>query len=473
MNNALILILLLLPILIQLAVVYRWFKVFIAAHAGLLWVLIFTPFLTLVGWQVYYFISYALLGEVVSGGLVTYVFNIIISVLFIIPLYGVDCLFKILQEYKELNLTIDSIPDMIMILDNELNVLKANKSVYSYTGLSPKEVIGRKCHDVMHHTGKPPKNCPFLNMSPDGRTSPIEVEEFGRQYLVQVLPLQSQKGMRAGCIHLARDITDYKEVQRELNSKKADLAKIELGKTRDLLESAKTLNAGVAHELRTPMQSILNSLELLEMMIESGCRFKDTASCDEAIGLIHDAVARLEYSVFVLNSLSAYVKTGNSAEIHTINVKDEVEMTIRTLKFTDRFKQLSNDQLKVVLPEFSPYIKINQSAFIQILSNLCKNAIEAINHPDPRISVVVTTDRDNVIIKVADNGIGIDPSLGNQIFEPYFSTKDHEDDLNQGLGLAIVKSNVLAFNGTINYTSIPSRTEFTVVFPKARAELIK
>jgi PAS domain S-box-containing protein len=260
---------------------------------------------------------------------------------------------------------------------------------------------------------------------------------------------------------------------------------LEIAKTRDLLQSSRMLNSGIAHELRTPMQAMLNCLELIkdeitidcdlikdEITIDcdlKGCSMKDAlvAKQDSVFSLIEDGVDRAKYSVKVLNSLSEYSKIATDKEVNPIDIVNELNLVIKTLRFTDQFKSVPKDQLRLesLAGVGSCLVSINRVDFSQLIINLCRNSIEAIDHDNPEIIIQVEVYAGRILIKVVDNGRGIDPSLGDKIFEPYFSTKSNPENYNQGLGLAMVRDIILAYGGSVNYNSVPGRTEFIVSFP--------
>lgn len=253
---------------------------------------------------------------------------------------------------------------------------------------------------------------------------------------------------------------------------------LEIAKTKDLLESSRLLNAGIAHELRTPMQAIFNSLELIALELENDCELQARYLTDGEVddfecpkrklvnSLVDDGISRAEYSIKVLNSLSEYSKIATSEETHLINVVPELETIIRTLRFTDSFKGLEQDRFRVdSYLESDCSVQMDKVDFSQLFINLCRNASEAIVSEDPCIIIEVRAkDQSTAEIKVVDNGRGIDPSLGDRIFEPYFSTKENPEGYNQGLGLAMVRDIVAAYGGKISYKSEPGHTEFNVEF---------
>ena len=108
--------------------------------------------------------------------------------------------------------------------------------------------------------------------------------------------------------------------------------------------------------------------------------------------------------------------------------------------------------------------RLDRTQLIRVVTNLVKNAIQAV--PDvesPRILVTVTPEADHVKISVADNGVGISDDFKDKVCEPQFTTKSS----GLGLGLGMVKNIVENYNGTIDFTSQEGKgTVFTVRFPK-------
>ena len=108
--------------------------------------------------------------------------------------------------------------------------------------------------------------------------------------------------------------------------------------------------------------------------------------------------------------------------------------------------------------------KFDRTQLIRVVTNLVKNAIQAMDETeDPKIVVSIDEEPDNVCISVCDNGQGITEENREKIFEPKFTTKSS----GMGLGLAMVKNIVETYKGSINFTSKPGKgTIFKVRFPK-------
>lgn len=124
----------------------------------------------------------------------------------------------------------------------------------------------------------------------------------------------------------------------------------------------------------------------------------------------------------------------------------------------------NEDYINVLFEKEEIIIKFDRTQLIRVITNLVKNAIQAIsNDRTPLINVRVFEENENAIITVEDNGIGITKENIPKIFEPKFTTKTS----GMGLGLGMVKNIVETYNGSITFTSEENKgTTFTVTIPK-------
>lgn len=110
------------------------------------------------------------------------------------------------------------------------------------------------------------------------------------------------------------------------------------------------------------------------------------------------------------------------------------------------------------------FIQMDRTQLIRIITNLVKNATQAISNEnlDPIVLISVSEENAMVKIEVQDNGIGISDENRKFIFEPKFTTKNS----GMGLGLGIIKKIIENYNGTINFESAQNvGTTFIVSFP--------
>lgn len=112
-----------------------------------------------------------------------------------------------------------------------------------------------------------------------------------------------------------------------------------------------------------------------------------------------------------------------------------------------------------------PPIEANGSSLNQVWTNLIDNAIDAVSEQrNGKITITTTTEDNNVLVTIADNGVGIPPEIQKRIFEPFFTTKDIGEGTGIGLDL-VYRIIVIEHQGKIDYFSEPGKTEFTIELP--------
>ena len=125
---------------------------------------------------------------------------------------------KIHSAKKDWENTFDAVPDLIAIIDINHTITRVNKSMADRCGSVPEELIGRKCHEVMHGMYHPHAGCPHTEMIRDGSGHSVVVEEqlLNGIFDVTVSPLYTAGGELAACVHIARDITARVQAEEAL-----------------------------------------------------------------------------------------------------------------------------------------------------------------------------------------------------------------------------------------------------------------
>jgi len=125
---------------------------------------------------------------------------------------------QIIRAKKEWEYTFDSLPDLIAIIDRNYRIVRVNKSMASKLGLTPGELIGKTCFKLVHSDKKPPVSCPHALLLKDGQTHTAEIYEnnLNGVFLVSVSPLYGDDGNVIASVHVARDISEVKRVEKAL-----------------------------------------------------------------------------------------------------------------------------------------------------------------------------------------------------------------------------------------------------------------
>ncbi len=125
---------------------------------------------------------------------------------------------RLLQAKNEWERTFDAVPDLIFLLDTEHRIIRANAVVLNRLGRSWSGVIGAHCYEIMHGLSQPPSYCPHSKLLADGKPHSDEIFEEGLNAIIEVTvsPLRGKTGALIGSVHVARDITQRKQIEYQL-----------------------------------------------------------------------------------------------------------------------------------------------------------------------------------------------------------------------------------------------------------------
>ncbi len=252
--------------------------------------------------------------------------------------------------------------------------------------------------------------------------------------------------------------------------------------------------AGVAHEVNTPLGYVKSNLQLLldaqkeiqsllalhQKLKEQILHGSSTAVAkllDEIEAKSETATLHTEVEKMCLNSLDGIERIQDlvsslknfsrldEADFKQTDLNENIESTLKIAAHLIREKGIKVEKDFGTLPEIPAY----PAQLNQVFLNLITNAVQAITHEKGKIKITTRQDGANVVVKVTDNGIGIQPEHLNKIFEPFFTTK--EVGKGTGLGLSIVYKIVEKHNGKISVESTVGKgTTFTVVLPIERVD---
>lgn len=211
--------------------------------------------------------------------------------------------------------------------------------------------------------------------------------------------------------------------------------------------------ARLAHE----MGNHLCLLPLIEY-IEDHC-----AGDDEMLKLAHtarDSIQRLTGMVQEVKAFTQLQQQEFSKQL--LPLSEVVHELVSFLRFD---KSVPFQQI-LIATRSDPVVLGHKVKLQQVLVNLIKNAAHAIRgKPDGKIVLTVSSDGDEAVLEVADNGCGMTPEVQARVWEPFFTTKGKEGT---GLGLDICRKLIVAHGGTIDFESTPDvGTKFTIRLPIA------
>jgi signal transduction histidine kinase len=205
----------------------------------------------------------------------------------------------------------------------------------------------------------------------------------------------------------------------------------------DRLASLGGLVSEIVHEIRNPLVSVKTFLQLLPE------RLDDPEFHQRFRGVVNDEVQRLER---MLDDLLRHARPNRIPEFgEGARVSDAIGTTLQLLTYRCHERGIVLDT--EIRPEL-PALNLSEDALRQLLLNLLLNATE-VTPEGGRIVLSVDwspNEVNHLELKVEDDGPGIDPSLGDRIFEPFWTTRSQSTG---GLGLAICKRIADDANGSI------------------------
>lgn len=261
----------------------------------------------------------------------------------------------------------------------------------------------------------------------------IHTERKGRVYQLDISRISSDNQI-IGAVLLAFDVTEQVFAER----------------------NRREFTANVSHELKTPLQSIMGSAELMENGLvkpEDMPRF---------IGHIRKEASRLVTLIQDIIHLSQLDEETN-LPMEDVSLYPLAEEIVSDLQETAAAKGVS---LKVTGED----VTMNGVRHLlhEILFNLCDNAIKY-NVENGAVNILLAQQGDNAVITIKDSGIGIPPEHQERVFERFYRVdKSHSKESGgTGLGLSIVKHAVQYMKGTIALTSeVGKGTVITLTFPQ-------
>ena len=206
----------------------------------------------------------------------------------------------------------------------------------------------------------------------------------------------------------------------------------------------------VAHEIKNPLTPMRLTVQSFERRFDP----LDEKAKEKLKEYSQTLIQQIDVMSSIASAFSDFAKMPTQK-------KEQIEI-ISVVKFA--LDVFTEEYIKYCPKETELYANLDKTQLIRIITNLVKNAIQAINKVEnPLIEVTVLSENNSLKITVSDNGKGISDDVKDLIFEPKFTTKTS----GMGLGLAMIKNIIEAYDGVISFTSKEEvGTVFTVILPK-------
>ncbi len=355
---------------------------------------------------------------------------------------------------ERLKILFDYAPEAYFLFDHQGVFLDGNKEAEITFGYSKKDLIG-----VNHFQSGlfAEEYLPVINrILSDSRknipTGPDELEIIRKDGSRASIELNTYPVTIEGKFLLlgaAHNISLRKKAEEEI--------RIALKHSQDLNQMKSRFVSMVSHEFRTPLSTILSSLELLQFY-EAKLSKNDKLSHFNKITKSVDYLTELLDDVITINRADSGKLEAKYGEYDIIDLIEQLIAELRE-SYVDvpniNFKKSKN---KLVA-------KVDEKLFRQIISNLVSNAIKY-TQSDKNIHINLYERNKHFIFEIRDEGVGIPADSQKELFTPFYRASNIGTVPGTGLGLAITKRSVDLLKGQITFSSVENiGTTFTVELP--------
>lgn len=349
---------------------------------------------------------------------------------------------------------VNGIEDHMMVIDLDYRIIEVNRPLLKMVGLERGDVVGKHCYEVSHHLEKPCSSpdhpCPLKDTVATRKAASathVHFDKDNREHYIHVVchPLFDEQGWVHRVIDLSRDIT------KEITDRTRILHD-------DKMTSLGKLSASVVHEINNPLTGILNFVQLMQRMLGKGVPGEDElGQIQKYLDMVYNETGRVSKTVSNLLAFSRKAKP----EFKPVNLNQLLAETLQLTVYQMRLQGITVErQLAAnLLP-----VMADQGWVKQAFLNLLLNAIDAMPKGGTLTLTTRNSKRREVVVQVADTGVGIPKESFSQIFEPFYTTKKTGSGV--GLGLSVVYGIVRDHKGNIKVDSVVGQgTTFTIRLP--------
>lgn len=342
------------------------------------------------------------------------------------------------RSRSELEISFDAIQHSIFLVDNQLRILRVNRTSIKVYGDSSK-LLGKKYTRVLYDRDQPPPECPIWACLWGGQ--PVQREgphpRWGGYYHFYAFPVLDSSGDVERVVYYEKDVTEERKLEQRLHQT-------------ERLKSLGTLAAGIAHEIRNPLATINFNTQMLQRELPLDANQQQ---------MFDDMVKQIKKIDRIVQQVLSFAKPREPQFLP--NHVNEIVQYCYDLARTHLRK--TGVEVVLDLADNLPMLILDFNQISQVIMNLMINAIEAM--PQGGTLTVRTRYREDpsgVFLEVIDTGQGILESDKDRIFDPFFTRKPE----GTGLGLSISRQILEKHGSTIECdTREGEGTIFRVGFP--------
>lgn len=349
------------------------------------------------------------------------------------------------EWYISLGQWIEAVPDAVVVSNSRGIIVLCNREIESLLGYSTNELVNESIDLLVperfraDHIRKRSSYYDAPESRRVGEARPLFIRrKDGAEIAVEITLSSVDSGGNILVVSMIRDVSERTRFEAALEQR-----------TRQLEQSNLELQQFVyaaSHDLQEPLRIITGYAKLLDR------RYREYFQADgcEFIEFIVDGTARMQE---LINDLMEFSRIGTRAKPSVpVRLADAVEQVISGLR-----PAIEESDATISTDEGRMSVIADEAQLVQVLRNLISNALKFRRREPPVVTVSWLQQGDQVIVSVADNGIGIESRHYVRIFQLFQKLHTKREYPGTGIGLAICKRIVERHGGRIWVTSDPGK----------------
>ena len=352
-----------------------------------------------------------------------------------------------LAREAHLKSILDTVPEAMVVIDERGIMRSFSSAAERLFGYSASEMLGKNVKMLMPSPYRENHDAYLERYLATGERRIIGIGRVvvGERKGGSTFPMELAVGeMRSSnqrfFTGFIRDLTEPQKTEARLQELQAEIVHI------SRLTAMGEMASALAHELNQPLSAIANYMKGMRRLLEDGS--------DERSAMVRDAMEKAAEQAVragqIIHRLRDFLARGDSERrVESVNKLVEEASALALVGAKDRGVRVRFQFDPAVDPVLADKVQIQQ-----VLLNLIRNAIEAMEGCDKRELVLSAGPAGNgmVAISVADTGTGIAPDMASQLFQPFVTTKPH----GTGVGLSISRTIIEAHGGEIEARPNPA-----------------
>jgi len=340
---------------------------------------------------------------------------------------------KLIQEKNFFEVIFSRMTEGIIVTDTSLHIVFINQLAFFLLGIkgNPEQHIGKYLPEIIPIAHLRERITAFNPQRGEIITEEIRKHRAGqRSVQARFLPVSNEDGAVESVVFLLSDVTEQRKTEetRQKNQRINALA---------------TLTAGVAHEIKNPLNSLQIHAQLIKKFLSMN---RDAVTPELHRRSIRSSEIILEEIVRLSGIVNQFlmVISPRKIDLQPGNINQVIK---KVLELVSPIFDAAGIKVITNLEPVETEILINEQRLTQAFLNILKNSEEALaGAAEPEIRIASRIEGKELRIDFIDNGCGIPEKNLDKIFEPYFSTKFN----GTGLGLTVVYRVISEHGGSIN-----------------------